>query len=111
MGILAQQSWFTYQRKGDQSDQSRRLRKNVNVAPLELRAFLSKTTITLNELLALQPGDLITTGHPVDQDVWIEIEGRRKFCGHLGQFRGGKSVRVTEIVEDLDEAKPAGAAA
>ncbi|HRK32373.1 MAG TPA: flagellar motor switch protein FliM [Tepidisphaeraceae bacterium] len=108
MGILAQQSWFTYQRKGDSTDQGRRLRKSVSIAPLELRTFLARTTMTLNELIALQPGDLITTQHAIESDVWVEIEGRRKFYGQVGQFRGQKSVRVTRVVEEQED-KPAGA--
>jgi len=107
MGILAQQSWFTYQRKGDHGDQGRRLRRSMGIAPLELRSFLSCTTMTLNELLSLQPGDLITTAHPQGTDVWVEIEGRKKFFGQAGQFRGSKSVRVTRVIQDLEEPKSA----
>jgi flagellar motor switch protein FliM len=103
MGILAQQSWFSYQRKGDQTDLTRRLRKNVCVAPLEMRAFLSRTTITMNDLLSLQVGDIITTAQDKSADVMIEIEGKRKFHGQLGQFRGAKAVRVTRVMQEGEE--------
>jgi flagellar motor switch protein FliM len=98
MGILAQQSWFTYQKKGTPDDTTRKLRKSVAGAPVEMRAYLAKTTMTMNELLALQVGDLITTDHHVSENAWIEIEGRRKFAGQLGQFRGGKSVRIRKVL-------------
>ncbi|MCS7034395.1 MAG: flagellar motor switch protein FliM [Phycisphaerae bacterium] len=103
MGILAQQSWFSYQRKGDQTGLARRLRRNVSVAPLELRVFLSRTTITMNDLLALRPGDIITTEHDQNQDVLIEIEGKKKFLGQLGRFRRARAVRVTRVVQETEE--------
>lgn len=103
MGILAQQSWFSYQRKGHHDDAAKRLKKNVAAAPVEMRAFLAQTTITMSDLLTLRPGDVITTDHDLATDVWIEIEGRRKFSGQLGQFRGGRSVRVTRVASDAAE--------
>ena len=36
----------------------------MNNAPVEVRAFLAQTTITLNDLLSLQVGDVITTEKP-----------------------------------------------
>ena len=42
MGVLAAQNWFSYQRKGGQEDHFRKLTKNVNNAPVEVRAFLAQ---------------------------------------------------------------------
>ena len=39
MGVLAAQNWFSYQRKGGQDDHLRKLTRNVNNAPVEMRAF------------------------------------------------------------------------
>src|SRR5882672_2946566 len=61
MSKLASQNWFSYQRKGGQEDHARRLTRNVNTAPVELRAFLASASITVDELIALQVGDIITT--------------------------------------------------
>ena len=38
MGVLAAQNWFSYQRKGGQDDHLRKLTRNVNNAPVEMRA-------------------------------------------------------------------------
>jgi flagellar motor switch protein FliM len=95
MGVLAAQNWFSYARKGGQDDQSRRLTRNVQNAPVEARAFLAQTTIKLEELLALRIGDVITTEKGIERDVLIQIEGRNKFVGQIGQFRGSRAVRIT----------------
>lgn len=103
MGILAQQSWFTYQRKGGQDDHAKKLTRNLSNAPVEMRAFLARTTISVNELLSLAPGDIITTSKPSGSDVQIEIEGRRKFSGKIGQFRNCKAIQVTRVNEEVAE--------
>src|SRR3954449_3035183 len=91
MGVLAAQNWFSYQRKGGQEDHLRKLKSSVNNAPVEMRCFLAKTTIKLNDLMSLQPGDIITTEKEVTGDAFVEVEGKHKFLGQLGQFRGKRS--------------------
>ena len=94
MGVLAAQNWFSYQRKGSHDDHLRKLTRNVNSAPVELRAFLAQTTIKVSDLMALSPGDIITTEKAANADALIQIEGKNKFLGQIGKFRGSKSIRI-----------------
>jgi flagellar motor switch protein FliM len=106
MGVLAAQNWFSYQRKGSQDDHLRKLTKNVCNAPVELRAFLAQTSISVNDLLALQVGDIITTEKPCSADVLIQIGGKHKFLGQVGQFRGCRAIRVTRRCQQPAEVPP-----
>jgi flagellar motor switch protein FliM len=110
MGMLAAQNWFSYQRKGALDDHLRKLTKNVSNAAVELRAFLAQTTIRVADLLNLQVGDVITTDKDSAHDVLIQIEGRNKFLGQVGQFRGGRAIRITKRCQQLDQptAEPSG---
>jgi flagellar motor switch protein FliM len=99
MGVLAAQNWFSYQRKGGQEDHLKKLTRNVSNARVEMRAFLAQTSITVSELLALQVGDVITTDKPIERDVLVQIEGKNKFLGQIGQFRGSRSIRVTKVCQ------------
>lgn len=101
MGVLAAQNWFTYQRKGGQDDHVRKLTRNVTAAPVEVRAFLAQTTMRVDDLLSLQVGDIITTDKASSHDVLIQVEGRNKFLGQVGQFRGNKAIRVTRVCAQL----------
>ena len=103
VSLLAAQNWFSYQRKGNQDEHLRKLTRNVQSAPVEIRAILAQTTITMSELLSLQVGDLITTEKPAGNDAVMQVEGRHKFSGQFGQFRGKKSVRVTVCAETPEE--------
>jgi len=103
MGSLNQQNWFSYQRKGSQDEPARKLQRNVGNAPLELRAFLAATSMTMSDLMSLQVGDIITTDKPVERDVLITVEERNKFLGQLGQFRGSKAIQITRLCQDAAE--------
>jgi flagellar motor switch protein FliM len=105
MGVLAAQNWFSYQRKGGQEDHLRKLTKNVHNAPVEMRAFLGQTSISLNDLLSLQVGDVITTEKDASHDVLIQVEGKNKFLAQLGQFRGSRAVRITRMCQQVEAPK------
>src|SRR5437660_8740986 len=101
MGKLASQNWFSYQRKGAIDDHLRKLTSNVHNAPVDARAFLAQTTISVNELMSLQVGDIITTAKPCTGDVLIQVEGKNKFLGQLGQLRGNRSIRIVRKCQQL----------
>lgn len=105
MGQLAAQTWFSYQRRKGQDDHLRRLLQNIHNAPIEMRCFLARTTIKLNDLLNLQPGDIITTDKLITTDAFVEIEGKQKFLGQIGQYRGKRALRITAITSEPAEVK------
>jgi flagellar motor switch protein FliM len=107
MGVLAAQNWFSYQRKGGHEDNTRKLTKNVEGAPVEARIFLAQTSITLNDLLSLSVGDVITTGKDCRTDVLMQVEGQAKFAGQAGQFRGNRAIRITRKLRQVAEPPPA----
>jgi flagellar motor switch protein FliM len=104
MGVLAAQNWFSYQRKGGQEDHFRKLTRNVNNAPVEMRCFLARTTMKLNDLMTLAVGDVITTEKETAGDAFIEVEGKHKFLAQPGQFRGKRSMRITVVTSERAEA-------
>jgi flagellar motor switch protein FliM len=97
--VLAAQNWFSYQKKGGHDDHQRKLKSSVNNAPLEVRAYLASTTMRVSELLSLQVGDIITTEKNCERDVVMQIEGKNKFLGQIGQLRGSKAIRITRACQ------------
>jgi flagellar motor switch protein FliM len=95
MSKLAAQNWFSYQKKDAGGSTLRNLTTNVSNAPVELRVLLASTSMTMRDLLALAPGDLITTDKGQGKDAVVQVEGRTKFTAGVGQLRGKKAVRVT----------------
>ena len=107
MGVLAAQNWFSYQRKGGHDDHLRKLTGNVQNAPVEMRALLAQTSISMSELMSLSVGDVITTEKDISRDVLIQVEGKNKFLGQVGQWRGSRAIRITRMTQQLAETSPA----
>ena len=43
-------------------------------------------------------GDLITTDKEFTEEVLIQVEGKNKFLGQVGQFRGNRAIKLTRIL-------------
>jgi flagellar motor switch protein FliM len=106
MGVLAAQNWFTYQRKVGHDDHQRKLKNNLESAVVEMRALLAKTHLSMNDLISLQVGDIITTAKESTQDVLVQVEGRNKFLGQMGQFKGRRAIRVTKVCQQEELVSP-----
>ena len=52
--------------------------------------------------MSLQVGDIITTEKPFNGDVLIQVEGKNKFLGQVGQFRGSRAIRLTRHCQQLE---------
>jgi flagellar motor switch protein FliM len=103
MGVLAAQNWFSYQRKPGQNDHLRKLTSSLHTAPVEMRAFLAQTTISVNDLLSLQPGDILTTDKDQNAQVLIQVEGKNKFLGRIGQLKGNRAIQITRLCQQAAE--------
>ncbi|GMU32406.1 MAG: flagellar motor switch protein FliM [Planctomycetia bacterium] len=95
IGKLAVQSWLVYSTGGSTSDQSRHVTRNLRKAELPLTAMLGETTITVNELMDLAPGDIIQLEKLIDRDFILEVRGQKKFAGKLGKLRGKRALQIT----------------
>lgn len=97
MGVLAARNGCSDPRAGGRDDQLQQMRRHVSNVGMEMRAFLAQTTITANELMTLQVGDVITTDQSSKRDVRVQIEGKIKFVGQLGQLRGRRVVQIARV--------------
>jgi flagellar motor switch protein FliM len=92
---LISQDWTSYNRQADEEGYFRSLMENLKEARLNLRAHLAETTIKVKDLLNLEPGDIIKTKKEKNQDLILQIEGKSKFAGKIGQYRGNRAFRIT----------------
>jgi flagellar motor switch protein FliM len=102
IGKLANQSWLAYSKHERDSAQVRRVVQNMRRAEVDLYAFLGQTRMTVGELLALEPGDVIKLEKLSSQDFIMQVRGQSKFAGRLGQLRGNKALQISRMA-DPDE--------
>ncbi len=102
IGKLATQTWLAYQRKATNQDQIAKMTSQLRTAAVNVRAFLAETHITVNELMQLQPGDILKTDKPTKAEMIVQVEGKNKFAGRLGQLKGAKAIRITRLAEPTE---------
>lgn len=76
------------------------LARNVERAPVDVRVELGKTVVSLRDLIALQPGDLVMFDKPVTEPLAAMVNEREKFKVFPGVNRDKLAVRVSQIVQD-----------
>lgn len=99
---LSNQNWAAYKRKARDARLRGRLASHLGTAKLTVTAELARATITLGDLMHLQPGDMILTDKPASSPLALQIEGRPKFVGQLGQHRGNRVFHVTRNITPRD---------
>jgi flagellar motor switch protein FliM len=103
MGKLAAQGWVAYQRRASAEDRAGDIARTLAGAEIGLQAQLARTTITVRELMNLQPGDIIQTTKPATAPVVVQAEGRNKFYANLGRHKDNRAVRITGPAPDDDK--------
>jgi flagellar motor switch protein FliM len=68
--------------------------RRLGPAEVEMGIHLPVEAMSLKELEALTPGDLIVTNHAHTGLVVVTVEGRKKFLARLGSLRDRKAVKV-----------------
>jgi flagellar motor switch protein FliM len=75
------------------------LARNVERAPVDVKVELGKTVVSLRDLIALQPGDLLLFDKPVDEPLAATVNEREKFKVFPGVNRDKLAVRVSQVVK------------
>lgn len=99
---LSNQTWATFKQNKKKSNMRKRLAGHLEAAPIEVTAVLADTTINLRDLQALEVGDLILTDKLASAPLSLQVEDKRKFIGHLGQYKGNRAFKVNRPIGPKD---------
>jgi len=94
-GRLTSEDWFTYRKHDAPIEQKGRLLENMLPAKLKARVYLGRSKIKVSELLALELGDVLKLDKEADEELVMQMEGKSKFMGRIGQFRGNKAFKIS----------------
>jgi flagellar motor switch protein FliM len=72
--------------------------KSMNRIPVELRAVLGTSHITLREIMDLQLGDVIQLDQDVNEKTMIMSGQNDWFLGTLGKLKNHRAIRVDEVL-------------
>jgi flagellar motor switch protein FliM len=99
---LSNQTWSAYKRHGRDQRLRGRLTTHLETARVDVSARLADTTMRLTDLANLQVGDLILTEKPAASPLCLLVEGKRKYIGQLGQFKGNRAFKVNRPITPRD---------
>lgn len=74
------------------------LRENLQRVPMRLTALL-EARLRTSELVALQPGDVLTLGVRAEEPVEVRVGDTRKYTGRLTKHAGRVGVRIERRAE------------
>ncbi len=84
-------------------EDKRRVLRHVERVLVELEAILGRTTLTVEEILDLEEGDVLCLPVFIDSPVSITVGGVEKFTGRIGLYKGRKAVKIEKILEEREE--------
>jgi flagellar motor switch protein FliM len=99
---LSNQTWAAYKKNKKDNQLRSRLEGHLEAAKLEVTTVLADTTMNVNDLINLQVGDVILTEKPASSPLSLSVEGKRKYIGQLGQYRGNRAFKVTRAISPKD---------
>jgi flagellar motor switch protein FliM len=72
----------------------------ISKAPIPIKAVLGNSTISVNDFIGLQRGDIIRLDTKVDQEMNIYVGNMKKFTALPGASGDGYAVRVTSVLRE-----------
>ncbi len=75
------------------------MRAHVDQMPVEARAMLS-ASLSVREVMALAPGDVVVLNQPIDEPIDLEVDGRLVLRGHPARQAGQFAIQFAEFCSE-----------
>lgn len=76
-----------------------RLSSSLCESVVEIKAKLGEATLSVEELIKLQVGDIIQLREDYEHPVEIQVEGVPKFWGSVGSHKSTRAIQITGIMQ------------
>lgn len=103
LGSLATQAWTEAGRTDKTAGHSERISRMISRVNAELGAVLSRTQLTVGDILDLEPGSVIPLPLRVGDPVTVCVEGRDKYFGTVGNVGRRRAVRIDGALASEDD--------
>ena len=74
------------------------LNKNLLRVDLTVRGVLAEIPLTVREVLTMKPGDILSSGRPVDAPAVVELEGAPRFTARPGIVNRRKALEILSTI-------------
>ncbi|MBU5591114.1 flagellar motor switch protein FliM [Clostridium sp. MSJ-4] len=96
---LVVQYWFQQNDEGILRESREKLRNRLDIVDVSLGAILGKTSVTVDEFLKLNVGDVVTLNNKHNSAIKLIVEGEDSFYAKPGIIGKNMGVEVLDIID------------
>ena len=96
-------SWLFTEVEPNTEEKIERIESKVELSKVDVDVILGDTTLTIQDILDLQVGDVITLDNSVKSELSIFVEGIKRFKCVPGTKQKKLAIKITEVVRKEDE--------
>ncbi len=100
MDKLNTKYWFSTMQDHNEQQYAETIESLISKAPIPVKAILGNSTISVNDFVNLQIGDIIRLDSKVDQELEIYVGNIKKFSALPGASGDQYAVRVTSVIRE-----------
>jgi flagellar motor switch protein FliM len=100
MDKLNTKYWFSTMQDRDEQRYTDTIESLISRAPIPVKAILGNSTISVNDFVNLQLGDIIRLDSKVDQELEVYVGNIKKFTALPGASGEQYAVRVTSVIRE-----------
>lgn len=100
---LSTKFWFSTIEKETTVETKQNIENKIEQTLVPVKAVLGKTTLSVNDFIEIQPGDVILLDTNINGDLEILVGDILKFYAKPGVKKNKVAVKVTEVVKREDE--------
>lgn len=100
MDKLNTKYWYSSLQEKDEQQYTDKMQALISRAPIPIKAVLGNSTISVNDFLGLQRGDVIRLDTRTDGELSIYVGNIKKFTALPGASGDNYAVRITSVIRE-----------
>lgn len=100
MDKLNTKYWYSSMQERDEKEYTDAIEAMISKAPVPVKAVLGNSSISVNDFINLQVGDIIRMDTKVDQELDVYVGNIKKFTALPGASGEQYAVRVTSVIRE-----------
>ena len=100
---LSTRFWFSNIQKEATPEMKDSIEAKIQSTKVPLKAILGRTTISVNDFIELQPGDVLSLDANINEDMEVEVGDLLKFYAKPGVKKNKVAIKITGVIKKEDE--------
>lgn len=100
MDKLNTKYWFSNIQKTNEEVYKDYIEHQIDKVPIPVKAVLGRSTISVNDFVNLQKGDIIKLSNKLDSEMEVYVGNIKKFYGKPGIFNNKNAIKITSILRE-----------